>query len=204
MSELRKSFDKAKSDKGSKHSYEKAYEENFEPLRNEPINILEIGIFRGESLAAWVDYFPNAQVYGLDTFQRIAPKDIDILNHERVHWLKGDSQTLNTKHKIKEKWPDVQFDIIIDDGLHTPAANGATFENLIEFMKDDGQYFVEDVWPLDIMTQKEWQNPWVVKRPKKYTLLNWERYAAAIDGYKQKRYDLRNPHGDSYIMRMTK
>jgi len=204
MSELRKSFDKAKSDKGSKHSYEKAYEENFEPLRNEPINILEIGIFRGESLAAWVDYFPNAQVYGLDTFQRIAPEDIDILNHERVHWLKGDSQTLNTKLKIKQKWPDVQFDIIIDDGLHTPAANGATFENLVEFLKDDGQYFVEDVWPLDIMTQKEWQNPWVVKRPKKYTLLNWERYASAIDGYKQKRYDLRNPHGDSYIMRMTK
>jgi len=204
MSELRKSFDKAKSDKGSKHSYEKAYEENFEPLRNEPINILEIGIFRGESLAAWVDYFPNAQIYGLDTFQRIAPKDIDILEHERVHWLKGDSQTLNTKQKIKEKWPDVQFDIIIDDGLHTPAANGATFENLVEFLKDDGQYFVEDVWPLDIMTQKEWQTPWVVKRPKTYTLLNWERYASAIDGYKQKRYDLRNPHGDSYIMRMTK
>jgi len=201
---LRQAFDRAGSDKGSKHGYERAYEETFEPIRNEPLNILEIGILNGHSLAAWVDYFPNAQIYGIDTFERVAPKDINILNHERVHWLKGMSQTINTKELMKKTWPDVQFDIIIDDGLHTPIANGATFENLIEFLKDDGYYFIEDIYPLDILTEKEWQHYWIRTHPKDFTMINWVRFTNALFGYKEKHYDLRDRYGDSYIIRISK
>ena len=40
--------------------------ERFAPLKTEPLRVLEIGIERGGSLLMWRDYFPNAQVFGID------------------------------------------------------------------------------------------------------------------------------------------
>ncbi|MEE8114112.1 MAG: class I SAM-dependent methyltransferase, partial [Nitrososphaerales archaeon] len=34
--------------------------------RDAPLKILEIGTNKGSSLRMWTEYFPNAQVYGLD------------------------------------------------------------------------------------------------------------------------------------------
>ena len=44
------------------HSYSDLYEADFEPMRYEPINILEVGTFRGESINVWLEYFPNATI----------------------------------------------------------------------------------------------------------------------------------------------
>jgi tRNA G46 methylase TrmB len=72
MSELLKIFDKHDCDKGSrKHFYNEVYEPHFEKVRNDPINILEIGVFLGESTAAFHEYFPNANIYGIDIFGNV-------------------------------------------------------------------------------------------------------------------------------------
>ena len=88
---LKELFDKFSCDKASRHSYHEIYEPHFEPLKDKEINILEIGIFKGASTAAFTKYFSKAHIYGIDIFERINPEEVPILNHKRVTWMKGDS-----------------------------------------------------------------------------------------------------------------
>ena len=66
------------------------------------------------------------------------------------------------------------FDIIIDDGLHTPSGNAKTFSNLFGMVKSGGAYYVEDVWELDRPEVRT--HPWIVKSPKDYSLSQYQTY----------------------------
>tara|TARA_R110000868_G_scaffold402326_1_gene678551 strand:- start:908 stop:1522 length:615 start_codon:yes stop_codon:yes gene_type:complete len=201
---LKELFNKYGCDKAKKHHYDTVYQPEFEPLQNESINILEIGVFKGESASAWIDFFPNATVYGLDIFVRVSAEDVPILQHPRVKWLKGDSTHPSVSGAIQKAWPDVQFDIIIDDGLHTPEANAQTFKNLFPFVKSTGSYYVEDVWPLDIASQKDLQHYWLQKSPDIYNMLKMNMFLNQIDDKRVERFDLRHlsGQGDSYIIKV--
>lgn len=203
---LKELFNKYGCDKARKHHYDKIYGAEFEDIRNQPLNILEVGVFKGESTSAWVDYFPNATIYGLDIFTRVNMDEIGILQHERVKALRGDSTNFTVTREIYKNWPNIKFDIIIDDGLHTPRANAQTFNNLFPFLKDDGAYYIEDVWPLDIMTSKELQHFWLQKYPEKYNALEMEFFLNSIEKYKIERFDNRklSGEGDSYIIKVTR
>lgn len=203
---MRKLFNKYRCDKGSKHGYEAVYEPDFEPLKNEPINILEIGIFKGQSTKAWLDYFPNATIYGIDIFTRVNPDDVDALKHERVKYLKANSMQQSVAKKIENEWPDVEFDIIIDDGKHTPEANRLSFENTNRFLKPDGAYYIEDVFPIDKMSTKEMSIPWIQNRQDDYNMFEFLKFERALDGWTIQRYDLRKKSGepDSYIVKVTR
>ena len=187
-----------------RHHYHKVYEKDFASLRNENINILEVGIWKGTSHSTWHEYFPNAQIYGIDIFSRMKPEDVKILSEERVHWLKADTTHKETYDIVKE-W-GVQFDIIIDDGRHTPEANANTFINLIDFLKEDGSYYIEDVWPLDIMTEKEWNHRWIKSNRSRYNMENWNIMEKSLQNYKVERIDLRASSNilDSYILKIKK
>lgn len=131
-------FDKYGCDKGSaRHRYDRFYEAIFEPIRNEPIRLLEIGIFRGASIAAWLDYFPNAQIIGVDTFERVPPAQINALNNPRVSYWACDSRFFAPKIE--------PVDFIIDDGSHDPSAQSATAYMYRPLLKHGGQYFIEDI-----------------------------------------------------------
>ena len=54
------------SDKSTKHYYHTIYEPYFEKIRYDKINILEVGILDGKSMLAWLEYFPNAEIYGIE------------------------------------------------------------------------------------------------------------------------------------------
>jgi ubiquinone/menaquinone biosynthesis C-methylase UbiE len=196
-------FNKYGCDKASKHNYHTVYGKEFDHIRNDPINILEIGVFKGDSLRAWCDYFPQAQIYGIDIFKRVAVKDIPVLQLDRVHWLKGDSTNIAIREQIKKQWSRVRFDIIIDDGLHTPDANAKTLHNLYPLLKKTGRFYTEDVWPLDILTQEEQQHWWLLKHPNRYNILEFSKYQKELDRKKVKRFDLRaGGEPDSYIVRV--
>ena len=87
---LQEVFVKHKCDKGIKHRYWELYEQDFQKHKDEPINILEIGTFKGESTNAWLEYFPNATIYGVDIFHRIKEHELPILQNPRVKYLKLD------------------------------------------------------------------------------------------------------------------
>ena len=200
---LQQLFDKYQCDKGTeKHHYYKEYEPYFEPVRNDPINILEIGTYLGASTEAFHEYFPKGTIYTIDIFARTSPKDLNILKSGRVEWLKWDSTDASLGKKIKEQWGDVKFDFIIDDGAHWPEANRLTFENCIPFMKEDGTYFVEDVWPMHKMSQAELSNPWLVRLSERYDMLKHMRFMTALDSYNTTHYDRRyeTKCGDTYII----
>lgn len=189
------------------HNYHIVYEKAFEPFRDEPINILEIGIWKGTSLQAWVDYFPNAQIYGIDIFTRLAPQDIKILDHERVHYIIANSTVPGLSSKINTAWgEDMKFDFIIDDGKHTPEANRLSFSNTINYLKEGGKYFVEDCWPLDIMTLQEKQHSWMLRNPSDFTKWHFDQFMKTIEDYSVERHDLRpiSYKPDSYIFEITK
>lgn len=134
---LRECFDKRGSDKGFRHGYESFYEPRFAPKRHEPLRILEIGVLSGASLAAWLDYFPNAQVIGVDTFKRVPASSVPILSHPRVTWWGLDST---------EFVPLIdEVDVVIDDGSHKPEAQLATLALYRRLLKSGGSYFIEDV-----------------------------------------------------------
>jgi hypothetical protein len=123
-------FDKHGCDKGSgRHRYDRFYEPIFEPIRNQSIRLLEIGIFRGASIAAWLEYFPNAQIIGVDNFSRVPPGEIKALSDPRVSFYACDSRFLAP----------------IDDGSHDPAAQSATAYCYRPLLKHGGKYFVEDI-----------------------------------------------------------
>lgn len=203
--ELKRILDKCNSDKASKHSYHTVYGKEFETLRDQPINILEVGVWKGESVAAWLEYFPKATIYGIDIFERMNAEDIEVLNQERVHWLKADSTKPLLSKKVVDKWGDVNFDIIIDDGLHTPEANALTFKYLNKFMKDSGSYYIEDVWPLHKMSMKEMNHGWIKNRPFAYNDVKMDMFMKQISGYNYEEFDLRATSGepDSYIFKIN-
>lgn len=204
---LKELFDKHKCDKGTeKHHYYKEYEQYFESVREESINFLEIGTFKAASTRAFHEYFPNANIYTIDIFVRTNPEDLDILREDRVYWLKADSMDASLGTKIRNEWGDVKFDFIIDDGAHWPEANRLTFENLIPFLKDDGTYFIEDVWPMDRMNTSELSHPWLRKHSDRYDILKHNLFMSALDPYKVTYHDRRKETncGDTYIITVNK
>jgi len=48
------------------HNYTEFYDKYFNLDRGNIKNVLEIGVFRGNSLRMWKDYFFNAIIYGID------------------------------------------------------------------------------------------------------------------------------------------
>jgi hypothetical protein len=138
---------KHKTDKGQ-NGYTTFYEKYFEPLRNKKINILEIGVKReidyppfskgACSLKTWKEYFPNANIYGLD---------IDPMNkkyeEERIQIYIGNQGDTEFLNRIGEEVG--HFDIIIDDGAHVNTLTIKAWEGLFPYLAPNGLYIIEDL-----------------------------------------------------------
>jgi hypothetical protein len=117
------------------HSYAPVYEEYFGTLRDEPINLLELGILEGASLRVWLDYFTKAKIYGIDSGQPVAIQDPRLYQFSSpVH-----------EPQVASYFPDDWFDVIIDDASHVHGQQVAAFEYLWPKLKSGGLYFVEDI-----------------------------------------------------------
>lgn len=93
----------------------------------------------GASLRVWRDYFCNAKIYGGDIDQEI------LFEEDRIKTFYLDQ--LNPS-SIKSMWENIEvleFDIIIDDGLHEPEANYNFFINSFHKLKKNGVFVIEDV-----------------------------------------------------------
>lgn len=179
------------------HSYNELYEADFEHLRQKQINILEVGTFRGESINVWLEYFTNANIYTIDTFERIAPEALSMLNNVRVKYAKLDSTSKECNEHFKKL--GMKFDFIIDDGLHTPDAQRKTFENLIEFTDT---YYIEDVWNLD---KVKMNHPWIKSHADDFTSEKWNALLDSVNKYTVTHHDwISKKKQDSYILKVVK
>lgn len=119
------------------HNYVELYEKIFENIRERNIKLLEIGIYRGESLKMWKEYFPNGQIYGID----IDPKTM--FEDSRITTRVGHQ----ANKKFMEDFSDEfgPFDIIIDDGGHVSKFQIESFKIMFPLLKSKGTYIIEDL-----------------------------------------------------------
>lgn len=135
------------------HNYVQFYEKYFEPIRDKNLKILEIGIYRpapnsgrlvGASLKTWYDYFPKAEIYGVDL------TDFTDVENDRIK-----TTICNQAYREdKEDYPGLEsvikkfggdFDIIIDDGGHTMEQQLVTLGYMFKYLKPNGIFIVEDL-----------------------------------------------------------
>ena len=139
------------SDKWNGHWYAGPYATHLESLRQEPITLLEIGIggygdpeAGGASLRMWRDYFPNAQIVGLDYYDKSPHAG------ERIRVYKGSQADPVAIARMLNDFPG-GFDVIIDDGSHQNEHVIASLYMLWQYVKPEGWYIVEDLqtayWP---------------------------------------------------------
>lgn len=119
------------------HNFTKYYQEVFDKFREKKLKLLEIGVLKGHSLKMWYDYFPNADIYGVDII------DTSFVNNDRIHTFIG-SQTDSTFLK-QLNLTHGPFDIIIDDGSHKSKDMRVSFEILFPMLKSGGYYVIEDL-----------------------------------------------------------
>jgi hypothetical protein len=94
----------------------------------------------GASLRAFRDYLPGAQIYGADVDRGI------LFNEERISTFFVDQTDLDSFSTLSAAVP-AEFDLIIDDGLHSPNANLATLVFGLNRLKVNGYFLVEDIGP---------------------------------------------------------
>lgn len=119
------------------HSYGAAYDEIFDTFdKKSHLNILEIGIQKGGSLVAWKEFFPNANIYGVDIVDNI----LDEYRNSNFHYIISDIKSDFTKNKLQ----NLNFDIIIDDGSHLLNDVIFVINTYLNSLNINGYFIVED------------------------------------------------------------
>jgi hypothetical protein len=112
------------------------YDQFLTPKKESAQKILEIGIYRGQSIILWRDYFSNATVYGLDL------NICDFLwGKERVQQIITDAYANDFIDLLQDNY----FDIIIDDGPHTYASMEIFLTKYFDKLKSGGVMVLEDI-----------------------------------------------------------
>jgi hypothetical protein len=146
------------------HTYLEIYDILFTPYKQPDINILEIGFQYGCSIRLWKEYFSkNSNIFGIDicdncsvkkAYENIKTNAFPIPIHPKGIYVDEDLSNIYL-NKVDSHQPkvftdgldesNIKFDIIIDDGWHSPTSNITNFQNFIPYLKKDGLYIIEDM-----------------------------------------------------------
>ncbi len=150
--------DRYGSDKGSiKHRYTELYHMLFHPYRRRKINFLEMGLLIGgpehgidkdrettdvPSIRMWLEYFPKANIHGLDV------SDFSWFKHERFTFHRCD---MDDRAEIAKTMQNMAApDIVIDDASHASHHQQNAFLDIFPKLKSGGLYVIEDLrWQPD-------------------------------------------------------
>lgn len=172
-------------DKQDKHFYAEHYQHHFQKFRERKFNLLEIGVgghekpdVGGHSLRMWKAFFPHAQIYGLDIFDKSA------LDEPRIKTLKGSQADEQFLKSIVDQYGP--FDIIIDDGSHYCQHVLESFRVLFPLLSDGGIYAIEDLqtsyW--ENLTGENWGGSHDLNAP--FTSMNFLK--SLVDGLNFEEY----------------
>jgi hypothetical protein len=144
------------SDKASgRHNYTKLYYQLFRDIQNKNLNIFELGLGTnnddvvsnmgvdgkpGASLRGWRDFFPNSNIFGADIDKRI------LFEENRIKTFYCDQTKPNEIQKLWENEElKCEFDIIVEDGMHSFDSSVIFLDNSIHKLKNNGIYIIEDI-----------------------------------------------------------
>lgn len=193
MTDLCNIMTKCRSDKGSYHNYTTVYYDYFNDISNNNLNVFELGLGTnytdipssmgpngtpGASLYGWKEFFPNSNIYGADIDKRI------LFDDDRIKTYFCDQtneQSINNLWNNKDLI-DLEFDIILDDGLHEFNANLTFFENSFFKLKKGGKYIIEDLFPETIAKFENIKEQLIIKHDiSSFEILNLVRDHYPID-----------------------
>jgi hypothetical protein len=120
------------------HNYFQHYWTHFQSVREGVKKVCEIGVESGASLRIWKDFFPNAEIHGID----INPKCLE-QEEERIQIHIGSQADEAFLDSFVHKTGG-EFDIVIDDGSHLPAHQIFSFNYFFPRLTTHGIYVVED------------------------------------------------------------
>ena len=117
------------------HNYLGKYEFFLERFYTQPLRLLELGIFKGASLRMWQEYFPSAEIFGVDI------RDCCVYEDKRIHILQADLSDADEILRLKEIRPQ----IIIDDASHIVSHQLLALFTLFDVLPSGGIYILEDL-----------------------------------------------------------
>ena len=125
-------------DKITHHGYHRYYPRYLDYYRSMPGgSMIEIGIDRQKSLNMWLEYFPNAFIYGIDIVVAASGPRHKIFKTDQSNMIELENIVNNITHPVF---------FIIDDGSHVPEHQTASFNYLFsKKLMPGGVYIIEDI-----------------------------------------------------------
>lgn len=130
--------------------YTPHYYDRLNPKKFSAVAVLELGIcgqrdipnnVTGASLWMWHDFFPNANIVGLD----FDPKWM--VNEGRIRSFVADETQPETMVSALRSAGIDRYDLIVDDAIHDPLPQVLALKTMLPYLAHDGLYAMEDVCP---------------------------------------------------------
>lgn len=134
-----------KYNKSGKQKYLDFYSRHFSGLT--PKTLLEIGVFKGDSLRTWQEVFPKCKVHGIDIDPRTKSWSPDL------SIFLGNQKNANFIDKVLTKigLPD----IVIDDGGHRRSEQIVSLSYIFPKLSEGAVYIIED---LQVSDRQPWND----------------------------------------------
>jgi hypothetical protein len=142
------------------HNYLVVYDDLFAAQRLQVRRMLEIGVFRGASVLMWRDYFPHAQLVGMDLFFHANIKRLHIVRTgsfyddavngklgKRVSAMRCNHSDIAEMDEFvgNERAAQHTYDIIVEDGSHMQRDQQLNLAQLLPLVRPGGFYVIEDL-----------------------------------------------------------
>lgn len=129
------------------HEYTPVYFDLLQTQRMLVQSVLEIGVNKGCSLRMWEEFFPNAQIIGLD----IEPSTL-FTTTTRIQTIQANQSNPHSLRNALQRarhWRNfdtiTRYDVIIDDGSHAMTDQVVSLNALASLLTDIGVYIIEDI-----------------------------------------------------------
>ncbi|HEY1797855.1 MAG TPA: class I SAM-dependent methyltransferase [Stellaceae bacterium] len=184
IAELKQLFDHYGSDKSTAHNYHLLYGSILSD-RTAAVKLAEIGLGSndpaivsnmgaksapGASLRAFAEFVPHGSIYGADIDEKI------LFETDRIKTYFVDQTKPASLKQLSDQLPG-NFDLIIDDGLHSPHANIASLTALLPKLKQGGWYVIEDIaeaalplWQVVSSLLSAGHQSWILRSAQGYLL----------------------------------
>ena len=123
------------------HGYAKFYELHFNYFKNKEIKLLEIGTWKGASVASFYYYFNKAIIFCLDRNYKFQFKS------NRINFFYCNTRNSDDLKKFEDlliNKKSENLDLIIDDASHIYSDMLNNFKNFFKKVKSGGFYVIED------------------------------------------------------------
>ena len=121
------------------HKFIEIYQDLFEEDRDSMQRFFEIGILNGVSHLMWREYFPNAEIFGIDL------RDYSEQSKgSGIHTFVADQSNRSDLEACIDTFGG-DFDVILDDGGHAMDHQQVSLGYLFQYVKPGGVFIIEDI-----------------------------------------------------------